>query len=153
MAIYGPDNAATIDSPANGILLRADVRLCLGEHGFIFYPDPDNAQKFVAYFVRRGFSDFPDLFHWRQVTIHPEISTQYLYARFACAIINLPRDNDSFDSIQESGDRKREHVDESEEEEKPAKKTTAMAQGTQATPSTVKDENDGGWLCRSGFTS
>ena len=153
MAVYGPDNAATIDSPANGILLRADVYLCLANHGFIFYPNPDNAQNFIAYFVRRGFSDFPDLFHRRQVTIHSEISIQYLYARFAYAIINLPRDNDSFDSIQESGDRKWKDVDESEEEEKPAKKTTAMAQGTQATPSTVKDEDDGGSLCRSAFTS
>ncbi|KAI1791924.1 hypothetical protein LXA43DRAFT_1135429 [Ganoderma leucocontextum] len=56
---------------------------------------------FVACFVRGGYSDLPDLVHRRPVTIHPDIPIQFLYARFAYAIINLPRANPPFKSIPE----------------------------------------------------
>ena len=147
MLIYAPDNPAGIDGAANGILLRADVRRCFDSHAFVIYPADDDDNGFVAYFVRRGYPDFPDLFHRRRVTVHPDVPVQYLYARFAHTIINLPRCDDSFESVRESGGKKRKHMEESEEEEgKPAKKmkTAGMAQGAQGTLGTVNEENDGG---------
>ncbi|KAI1784333.1 hypothetical protein LXA43DRAFT_226566 [Ganoderma leucocontextum] len=95
--------ALDVNHPANGILLRADVHLCLDAYGFIFYPDNDPAddQRFVACFVRGGYSYMADLFHRRPVTIDPEIPVEFLYARFAYAIINHPRETLLFHSIPE----------------------------------------------------
>ncbi|KAM5535253.1 hypothetical protein V8D89_011059 [Ganoderma adspersum] len=105
MAIHiSEDMSASIDHPSNGILLRADVRLCFDAHGFVFYPgsDPAGDPRFVAYFLQGEYKSLPDLFHRRPATIHPDIPVQFLYARFAYAIINLPRENLLFKSIPKS---------------------------------------------------
>ena len=94
------DMCASVDHPSNGILLRADVRLCFDAHGFVFYPSSDS--KFVAYFVRCEYTSLPDLFHRRPATIHADIPVHLLYARFAYAIINHPRQNRLFESVPES---------------------------------------------------
>ena len=95
------DMCASVDHPSNGILLRADVRLCFDAHGFVFYPSSD-PPGFVAYLVRCEYTSLPDLFHRRPATIHSDIPVQLLYARFAYAIITHPRQNRLFGSIPES---------------------------------------------------
>ena len=82
---------SSIDHPANGILLCADVQRCLDAHDFVFYPnsghvagpgaqagaDNDNLdaskETFVAYFVGEGYLHLPDLFHRRRVAVHPQV--------------------------------------------------------------------------------
>ncbi|KAI1791925.1 hypothetical protein LXA43DRAFT_368484 [Ganoderma leucocontextum] len=102
--ILGKPPAVGPDHPANGILLRGDVQLCLDSHGFLLYPDnnPADDQRFVAYFVRWGYPYLSDLFHRRPVTIDPEIPVEFLYVRFAYAIINHPRVDSVFKYIPES---------------------------------------------------
>ena len=95
-----------IHHPANGVLLRADVRMCFDAHSFVFYPDTDNDRaddrRFVAYIVQGGYADMPELLHRRPATIHPDVLVEFVYARFAYAIINLPRRNAFFASVEES---------------------------------------------------
>ncbi len=99
MVVYAPnDVGAGIDGPANGVLVRADVHVCLCSHAFVFYPAGDSlsgpgfemvAHKFVGY----EYSDFPELLHRRRVGIHLDVPVQFLYARFAYAIVSLLIDN------------------------------------------------------------
>ena len=66
---------AGIDSPVKSILLRVDVHLCIESHIFVLYPA--DANEFVAYFVRDGYSDCPKLFHWRRTTIHLDVPVTF----------------------------------------------------------------------------
>ena len=86
------------------------VQCSFDAHGFVFYPnsshitgpgaqagaDNDNLngseEALVAYFVGEGYLHLPDLFHRRRVAIHPQVPVEFLYARFAHAIIHLPRE-------------------------------------------------------------
>ncbi|PIL28685.1 hypothetical protein GSI_08729 [Ganoderma sinense ZZ0214-1] len=99
MSTFASDNSEVgVDDRGNGILLRADVQLCMDAHGFVFYPA--DAHSFIAYFLSHDYSDFPELFHRRPATIHPDVPVQFLYARFAYTSINLLLSND-LDAIEE----------------------------------------------------
>ncbi|PIL31146.1 hypothetical protein GSI_05842 [Ganoderma sinense ZZ0214-1] len=92
-----------IDHPANGILLRADVRLCLDSHAFVFYPADCTGEledgTFVAYFVDEGYKLLPDVIHRRPVAIPQDVPVEFLYARFAHTIISLRYHNPMFSSV------------------------------------------------------
>ena len=113
MDVYTRTNcySSAIDEPANGIMLRPDVQHCFDDCGFVFYPDagtgpcgdsPDDGSKpFVTYFINDGFSYLPELFHRRRVALHPTVSVEFLYARFAYAIIGLPGMDLLYESVPE----------------------------------------------------
>ncbi|KAH9935658.1 uncharacterized protein B0H18DRAFT_419849 [Fomitopsis serialis] len=75
----------TPNDVANGICLRADIRLCLDRHAFVFFPD---GSDFVAYFIKVE-DDYAEWFHRTAAQIHERVAVQFLYARFAFNVINL----------------------------------------------------------------
>ncbi|PIL31156.1 hypothetical protein GSI_05853 [Ganoderma sinense ZZ0214-1] len=92
-----------IDDPGNGMLLRADVHEGLNEPAFVLYPAHSTGEDttFVAYFVGGGYEHLPDVFHRRPVAIPQDVPVEFLYARFAHSIINLPRDDIGFRAVPE----------------------------------------------------
>ena len=79
----------SVDDVANRMTLRCDVNRMLDRHAFVFYPSND--RKFVTYIVLKNTVDYEYLLHGRLVTIPLRVSDEFLYARFAYNIINLPR--------------------------------------------------------------
>ncbi|TBU24393.1 hypothetical protein BD311DRAFT_791061 [Dichomitus squalens] len=79
----------SVDDVANGMTLRCDVHRLLNRHAFVFYPAGD--RKFVTYIVLQDTFDYAYLLHGRVVTIPLRVSDEFLYARFAYNVINLPR--------------------------------------------------------------
>ncbi|KAI1784332.1 hypothetical protein LXA43DRAFT_1101509 [Ganoderma leucocontextum] len=141
MGLYARDDLSMgVNCPSNGILLRADVYKCLDSYNFIFYPSGDGT--FVAYFVRKLCAYLPELLHRRVMTIHSDVPAEFLYARFALAIINLPRpDNIRLDAVPESEAIKRWKVKmlEEEQEKQASKRTTSTAEGDQRTSDTSSE--------------
>ncbi|KAM5535259.1 hypothetical protein V8D89_011065 [Ganoderma adspersum] len=96
-----------IDHPANGILLRVDVRTCFDVNVFVFYPaDVDGAGEgghvhddgfmFMTYFVRSGYQYLRDVFHRRRVAIPPDVPIEFLYA-----VVSMPRFDPAFEAVPE----------------------------------------------------
>ncbi|KAI1791922.1 hypothetical protein LXA43DRAFT_1008482 [Ganoderma leucocontextum] len=140
MGLYAGDNwSMGVNCPSNGILLRADVYKCLDSYNFVFYPSGDGT--FVAYFVRKLCAYLPELLHRRVMTIHSDVPAEFLYARFALAIINLPRPGDPFDAVPESEAFKVVKVKmlEEEQEKQASKRTTSTAEGDQRTSDTSSE--------------
>ena len=79
----------SVDDVANRMTLRCDVQRMLDRHAFVFYPSND--RKFMTYIVLKNTVDYEYLLHGRVVTIPLRVSDEFLYARFAYNIINLPR--------------------------------------------------------------
>ncbi|PIL25812.1 transporter [Ganoderma sinense ZZ0214-1] len=75
-----------LDDPANGITLRADLGECFESHGWVFYPD---GQGRLMTYVCLPYVDFAELLHRRLVTLSRRVSDEFLYARFAYAMIKL----------------------------------------------------------------
>ena len=99
-----------IDQPANAILLREDVRTCFDADAFVFYPaggaggdgtGGDDASMFMAYFVKGGYQYLRDAFHRRRVAIPPDVPVEFLYARFAYAIVSMYRFGPAFEGVPE----------------------------------------------------
>ncbi|KAM5533532.1 hypothetical protein V8D89_012811 [Ganoderma adspersum] len=102
-----------IDHPANGILLRVDVRTCFDANAFVFYPADsagegghvhDDEFMFMTYFVRGGYQYLRDVFHRRRVATPPDVPVEFLYARFAYAIVSMPRFDPAFQGVPELPD-------------------------------------------------
>lgn len=102
MSLYSPGNGdACINTHTNGISLRDNMRRCLESHTFVFYPAGND--QFMAYFVRHeGYPDYTELLHRRLVTIHPSVAVEFLYARFAYAVIHLAGPKEVFDSVPDN---------------------------------------------------
>ena len=81
------DRGTGINDVANLVTLRADVHCCLDDHIFVLYPLQGNT--YLAYVLRRGFSDYAELLHRRPVTLPQRVSAEFVYARFAYTVINL----------------------------------------------------------------
>ena len=113
--------AIAIDQPANALLLREDVRTCFDANAFVFYPADldgagglgdgtgigtgtegnDAASMFMAYFVKGGYEYLRDAFHRRRVAIPPDVPVEFLYARFAHAIVSMYRFDPAFEGVPE----------------------------------------------------
>ena len=111
--------AVAIDQPANAILLREDVRTCFDANAFVFYPadldgagglgdgtgagteGDDDASMFMAYFVKGGYQYLRDAFHRRRVPIPADVPVEFLYARFAYAIVSMYRFGAAFEGVPE----------------------------------------------------
>ena len=102
--------AISIDHPANAILLRDDVRTCLDANAFAFYPvyvdgvceDGRNFyDALMVYFVKCGYQYLRDVFHRRRVAIPPDVPVEFLYARFAYAIVSMQRFDPVFEGMPE----------------------------------------------------
>ena len=72
------------DDVANGVCLRADVHRLLDNHSLVFYPLRDD---FIAHFLQVT-PPYNELYHRVPITVHPRVSIQFLYARFAINIIS-----------------------------------------------------------------
>lgn len=102
MSVYSPGNGdARVNTHTNGISLRDDVHRCLESHTFVFYPAGND--QFMAYFVRHGgYPDYTELLHRRLVTIHPSVAVEFLYARFAYAVIHLAGPQEVFGFVPDN---------------------------------------------------
>jgi hypothetical protein len=85
MRTYVVGSLQTIDNVANGMTLRPDMHCWFDQHLFVICPA---GIHFRMYMIRRG-ADFAELLHWRSVEIPDRVSVEFLYARFALAIISL----------------------------------------------------------------
>ena len=88
MYYYSVENvSAGANAYTNGILLRDDVHRCFESGCFVFHPAGDG-DKFMAYFVDPGgYPDYAEQFHRRLASIHDCVPVEFIYARFAHAII------------------------------------------------------------------
>ncbi|KAM5541504.1 hypothetical protein V8D89_004694 [Ganoderma adspersum] len=102
MYVYSPGNGdARVNTHTNGISLRDDVHRCLESHAFVFYPAGND--QFMAYFVRyEGYPEYTELLHRRLVTIHPSVAVEFLYARFAYAVIHIAGPKEVFESVPDN---------------------------------------------------
>ncbi|KAI0069565.1 hypothetical protein K474DRAFT_485043 [Panus rudis PR-1116 ss-1] len=87
MLTHSINPQAGIDDVANGVTLRNDVYAVLDANGFVFYPPAPGGKEYVAYVVKE-LPVYVNLFHQHLVDMHPRVSEQFLYARFAYAMIN-----------------------------------------------------------------
>lgn len=88
-----------INDIGNGVTLRSDVRDCFDRSNFVFYPLHDDADipnisdSLSARYVAAAISDvelcYAYLLHRKEVHMHPRVSDEFLFARFAFAIISL----------------------------------------------------------------
>lgn len=89
-----------VNDIANGIALRSDVHKCFDRHGFVFYPletasDNESTTKsttlprYVAVFIKTREAPYRIQYHRREVHMDKRISEEFLFARFALAIISL----------------------------------------------------------------
>ena len=72
------------DDIANGVCLRADVHRLLDKHSLVFYP---LGNDFIAHFLQVT-PPYDQLYHRVPISVHPRVSIQFLYARFAINIIS-----------------------------------------------------------------
>ncbi|PIL32435.1 hypothetical protein GSI_05137 [Ganoderma sinense ZZ0214-1] len=97
----GGNERARVNAHTNGISLRDDVHRCLESHAFVFYPA--GKDQFMTYFVSpRGYPNYTELLHQRLVTIHPNVAIEFLYARFAYAVIHLVLTKEAFESVPDN---------------------------------------------------
>ena len=86
---------AGIDDIGNAILLRYDIQLLLDRHDLVFYPgpslNPEQPKKFHAIVTKRYEYDYARLLHRRQLQMPEHVCDEFLYARFAYAIIKSGR--------------------------------------------------------------
>ncbi|KAI1784566.1 hypothetical protein LXA43DRAFT_1041611 [Ganoderma leucocontextum] len=107
MTVYSMENTkAAVNAHTNGVLLRDDVHRCLGSDMFVFYPAGDG-DSFMAYFVNAGgYPDYTEQFHRRLVSINDSVAVEFIYARFAYAVIKLLRSISFFDYVPDNDDVK-----------------------------------------------
>ena len=103
MSVYTVENeGAGVNAHTNGILMRDDVRRCFDSSFFVLYPTGDG-DTFMAYFLHPGgYPDYTEHFHRRLVSIHDSVPVEFIYARFAYAVINLGCRSASFDTVEVS---------------------------------------------------
>ncbi|RSL45308.1 hypothetical protein CEP51_016103 [Fusarium floridanum] len=80
-----------IDDPSNIVTLRSDVHICLDRRVFAFVPKPDKhqVQEFVLHVLDPRYADFAASYQNRTVHLSDVVSQEYLFARFAWAVIHL----------------------------------------------------------------
>lgn len=80
-----------IDDPSNIVTLRSDVRICFDRRVFAFVPKPDEHQvkEFVVHMLDSRHADFATSYQNRTVYLSEMVSQEYLFARFAWAVIHL----------------------------------------------------------------
>ncbi|KAH7000492.1 hypothetical protein EDB80DRAFT_765749 [Ilyonectria destructans] len=80
-----------VDDPSNIVTLRSDVHICLDRRAFAFVPKPDEHQvkEFVVHVLDPRHADFATSYQNRTVYLSEIVSQEYLFARFACAVIHL----------------------------------------------------------------
>ena len=82
---------------ANWTTLRGDIRDIFYGHGFVFYPTGDGAH--AAYFLDTAHLDYAAEYHRQRVDLHAEVADAFIYARFASAMVSLPRCDDLFEGV------------------------------------------------------
>ncbi|KAH8679276.1 hypothetical protein BGZ61DRAFT_310947, partial [Ilyonectria robusta] len=80
-----------IDDLSNIVTLRSDVRICFDRRVFAFVPKPYEHQvkEFVVHILDPRHTDFVTSYQNRTVYLSEMVSPEYLFARFAWAIIHL----------------------------------------------------------------
>jgi hypothetical protein len=89
MSRYNTGPAATLDDPANAMLLRADLHIAFDKPRVAFVPKPaaDGSMRLVAHLLENS-SELEHLYHNRE--LHPTaVGINMLYARFAWSIFTL----------------------------------------------------------------
>ncbi|PIL25866.1 hypothetical protein GSI_11619 [Ganoderma sinense ZZ0214-1] len=95
---YSADAAAgPANDPANWTTLRTDIIDIFYKHAFVFYPTGDG-EHFV-YFLDTAHLSYAAEYHRRRVNLHAEVADPFVYARFAYAVVNLPRCDDLFEGL------------------------------------------------------
>lgn len=79
-----------VDMLGNLVLLRTDLRASLDAHNWALVP---KAGRFVAHFLRTGCGNACADLHNVPATLPPRTPPEFLYARFAHAILGMTHDN------------------------------------------------------------
>lgn len=138
-----------INDIGNGVTLRSDVHGCFDRSNFVFYPLHDDTDipnisdslspRYVAAAINDAELCYAYLLHRKEVHMHPRVSDEFLFARFAFAIISLNSSHTYFNDLAVPVPLK---LAESSQSPQQSPRKSPKHGTDQQRPSTVHEHND-----------